>query len=188
MDEIIRIQCPNDGAILNIKNQLGIENKKVVCPVCKLARPFSEYKKYVPSQMEDTDYHNNKQSGEVTSLDESNELLGRVCVIGTNQKMQLKPGNTIIGRSSATSHVDFPVNTGESRRMSREHLLIEVVKKPGKGYVHQVRLCKEKCNPTYINQVKLEYGDCIVLHTGDVLRLPDANLKFEIPDDDLTEF
>ena len=34
----------------------------------------------------------------------------------------------------------------------------------------------------------LEPGDCIVLHHCDVLRLPDVDLKFEIPEGDETDF
>ena len=33
MNDLIQIQCPGDGAILTIKNQPGLENKNVTCPV-----------------------------------------------------------------------------------------------------------------------------------------------------------
>ena len=72
--------------------------------------------------------------------------------------------------------------------MSREHLVLEVKKVIGKGFVHYASLYKEKVNETMINNELLEYGDSIVLKSGDKLRLPDATIVFEIPDDEGTEF
>ena len=57
----------------------------------------------------------------------------------------------------------------------------------GKGFVHYVSLYKEKVNETLINGVRLEYGDCVVLKDGDMLRLPEATLVFEIPDGEKTD-
>ena len=72
--------------------------------------------------------------------------------------------------------------------MSRNHLVVEVKKVPGKGFVHCVSLYKDKVNETKVNDTQLEYGDCVVLKNGDLLRLPDATLVFEIPDDEKTDF
>ena len=71
--------------------------------------------------------------------------------------------------------------------MSREHLVIEIKKIPGKGFVHCASLYKEKVNPTFIGQNKLEYGDCVILHHRDLIRLPDVEARFEIPDNEATD-
>lgn len=195
MNEIIQIICPGDGAILSIKNQPGLENKNVTCPVCKQSRPFSQYKRYVPKTEEPTEYPGGH--GETTQHDDNKEKtvvamsslsLGRLTVVSTGQRYQLRPGCNVIGREAPSSEADFQICVGESRRMSRSHVVIEVVKVTGKGYVHQVRLCKERCNATYVNNVQIEAGDCIILHHCDMLRLPDVDVKFEIPDGDETEF
>jgi hypothetical protein len=65
--------------------------------------------------------------------------------------------------------------------------VIEVKRVPAKGYVHYVSLYKEKVNPTYVEDELLQYGDCLVLSHGDVIKLPDVTFKFEIPDEDATE-
>ena len=195
MNDIIQIQYPGDGAILSIKNQPGLEHKSVTCPVCKQSRPFTQYKRFVPKTEECTDYPNkhggsNHQHGntENTNYAMENLCIGRLTVTATGKKYSLQPGRNVIGRKSSASEANIQIETGESRRMSRMHLVIEVVKVPGKGYVHQASLFKDKCNATYINSAQLEPGDCIVLHHCDVLRLPDVDLKFEIPEGDETDF
>ncbi len=72
--------------------------------------------------------------------------------------------------------------------MSREHIVIEVKKLPVKGFVHYVSLYKEKVNKTSIGNEPLLYGDCVVLNHGDIIKLPDATLRFEIPDGEETDF
>ncbi|MGN0036945.1 MAG: FHA domain-containing protein [Bacteroidaceae bacterium] len=190
MNEIIQIQCPSDGAILSIKNQAGLEGKNVTCPVCKQSRPFTQYKRYVPKTEEHTQYPGSHGQGgkEETEVSMPNLSLGRLTVVGTGARYQLRPGRNVVGRKAASSEADFQIDTGENRRMSRSQVVIEVVKVPGKGFVHQVRLFKERCNATYVNHTRLEDGDCIVLHHSDLLRLPDADVKFEIPDGEDTDF
>ena len=87
--------------------------------------------------------------------------------------------------SSFPAKIQIPA--GENRRMSREHLVIEVKKISGKGFVHYVSLCKEKQNATFLNEERIAFGDCLVLKDRDVLRLPDATLRFEIPDEEETD-
>ena len=128
------------------------------------------------------------QNGRVHRLSEQACWLKSLTVTATGKKYSLQPGRNVIGRKSSASEANIQIETGESRRMSRMHLVIEIVKVPGKGYVHQASLFKEKCNATYINSAQLEPGDCIVLHHCDVLRLPDVDLKFEIPEGDETDF
>ena len=189
MNEIIQIQCPSDGAILSVKNQAGLESKNVTCPICKQSRPFTQYKRYVPKTEEHTQYPNQhgEDGQEHTEVAAPNLSIGRLTVVATGQQFQLRPGRNVVGRQAASSEADCQINTGENRRMSRSQVVIEVVKVPGKGFVHQVRLFKERCNATFVNHTQIENGDCLVLHHGDLLRLPDADVKFEIPDGDDTD-
>ena len=74
--------------------------------------------------------------------------------------------------------------------MSRLHLLIEVKKVVGKGFVHYVSLYGQKANATYIGNNQLEAGDIIELNSGDIIRLPDMpdiRVKFEIEDSEETQ-
>ena len=200
MNDIIHIKCPNDGAVLAITNLPGLEKKNVTCPVCQTSRPFTEYKRCVPNGKDDTEQSDKTDvktpnSGEPTEFGDTgktrvnlgNFILGRITVTSTGQHYQLRIGRQVIGRKASTSQAEIQIATGESRRMSRSHMVIEVTKMPGKGFVHCAKLFKEQCNDTFVNNVRLVAGDSIVLHHGDVLRLPDAELKFELPDGEETD-
>lgn len=199
MDEIIKIKCPFDGAILSVRNQPGIEKKLVTCPICKQKYPFSQFKRITPApsyqeegatELPDM---NGRARGygaeEHTTIGQSqmNFTLGRLKVVGTTTSFQLRAGRNVIGRKGLKSLADFQIDTAEKRAMSREHIQIEVKKVPGKGLVHYVSLCKEKVNKTFVGNDLLMYGDVLILNHGNIIKLPDATLKFEIPDEDMTE-
>ena len=204
MDEIIQIKCPFDGAVLSVKNQPGIETKNVTCPICKHKYPFTQFRRVtsnVSSDDPDTEYPGGDEQtnydGEHTSYggEEKTEIgkqpnytLGKVTVIGSGVSYQLKPGRNVIGRKGQKSDANFQIDTADKRTMSREHIVIEIKKLPIKGFVHYVSLYKEKVNKTYIGNEPLLYGDCIVLNHGDMIKLPDATLRFEIPDGEETDF
>ena len=71
--------------------------------------------------------------------------------------------------------------------MSREHLVINVERKPGQGFVHSVKLYKQQVNDTYINNERLTFGDIVVLRNGDLIRLPDVDLVFSIENGEETQ-
>lgn len=188
---VIKIKCPCCGAILAVKSSPGIETKKITCPVCRESSPFTEYRQVVerPEQNEHTRYPDEEATrpayGEDTDLGGGlNFVPGELHVVSGNVPVfRLKPGRNVIGREASASSADIRIPTPDSNRMSREHMVIEVKKMPGKGYVHYASLYKQRVNDTRINGERLEYGDCIVLHDGDTLRLPDAVLRFEIPNE-----
>lgn len=197
MDEIIKIKCPFDGAVLSVKYQPGIESKNVTCPICKNKYPFTGFKRIQaapappPPPVEHTEYGPHIQGGNDmgrTRLPDANHTLGRLCVEGSGATYQLKRGRNVIGRKSSKPEADFAIDTGENRAMSRSHLVIDVRCDPAKGFIHCVSLFKEKVNATYVGKIQLLPGDCIVLNDGDIIRLPDATLRFEIPDRDGTIF
>lgn len=195
MDEIIKIKCPFDGAILSVKNQPGIETKNVTCPICKNKYPFTQFKRVTTKPYnEDPGTEYPESAGHSTYNEEKTEIgqqpnftLGKVTVAGAACSYQLRPGRNVIGRKAQKSEADFQIDTVGSRSMSREHIVIDVKKVPLKGFVHYVSLYKEKVNKTLIGSEPLHYGDCIVLNHGDIIKLPDATLKFEIPDGEETD-
>lgn len=203
MNDIIQIKCPFCGAVLSVKNQSGIETKNVTCPICKNKSPFTEFRKANSASTgdePDTEYPDGKEhtcyNEEHTQYRENTEFknqaanftLGMLKVIETGASFRLKPGRNIIGRKAQKSEADFKIDTADKRSMSREHIVIEIRKVPAKGYIHYISLFKEKVNNTYIGNEQLFYGDCIVLNHGDLIKLPDATLKFEIPDKEETDF
>ena len=193
MDDIIQIKCPFDGAILSVKNQPGIESKNVTCPICKHKYPFTQFKRVDKTvntgDDPDTEYPGgNGHNDEATDLGQLNFTIGRLKVSGAGTTFRLKPGRNVIGRKATKSGADFQIDTGEQRAMSREHIVVEVKKVPAKGFVHYLSLFKEKVNKTWLGNEQLLFGDVIVLNHGDIIKLPDATLIFEIPDDEATDY
>ena len=196
MSGLIEIKCPFCGAGARIQKKQDMEKKSYSCSNCKRKYPFEDWKKAAAKSFvglpktSQTNTHNNvvdKCNDGRTCYGAINVAIGKLKLAGTDISYQLKLGANEIGRKSNKSIVDFAIDTGESRIMSRKHLLIEVVKEPLRGYVHYVSLCKENVNPTTVNGRVLCFGiDRVVLNDGAVIKLPDAELLFEIPDDDVT--
>lgn len=198
MNEIIQIKCPFCGAVLSVKNIPDIEKKNVTCPICKQTNRFVQYKLIKPNsdgslRVAGNDGINSRSSydnnaSDATQYGPMNFTIGRLRLKGTDIIFQLKMGKNEIGRKSLKSSVDFQIDTGEHRRMSRNHLVIDVVKENHKGFVHYVSLSKENVNPTTVDGNPLCFGvDKVILNHGAIIRLPDAELRFEIPDDEATE-
>ena len=191
--EIMKIKCPCCAAVLTVKAQPGIENKNVTCPVCKQSSSFRMFKQVVEKTPERTEYPGEHTSyanhrTETQLNADVNYTLGQLIVEGSGATFRLKAGRNVIGRKATASTADIQIPITGGKYMSREHLVLEVKKVIGKGFVHYASLYKEKVNETMINNELLEYGDSIVLKSGDKLRLPDATIVFEIPDDEGTEF
>ncbi len=199
MANIIHIKCPFDGAVLSVLEQPGLQYKNVTCPICKQTYPFMQYKKVVPaSEFNDpgTDYNGksgfNQEERTVfqneSARNERTEILilGRLHIKGTRESFQLKPGRNIIGRTASNSGADIKINTGSDRRMSREHILIEVKRISGKGFVHYISLYKEHTNKTKVVNDILYYGDNIILKDGDTIQLPGVELIFKLQDPEET--
>ena len=118
-----------------------------------------------------------------------NNTLGRLQMLPAGPSYQLKLGRNVVGRKcEKPPYADFMLPTN-SNRMSRQHLMIEVRKIQGKGFMHYASLCGQKANATFVGDNRLEVGDCLVLNDGDIIRLPDmpdVRVKFEITDGEKT--
>ena len=192
---IIKVKCPHCGAILSIRQVdiIGKNNPTIKCTICETGSPLREYKTVATRQEDRTQYPGNEKNihyheeGRTQISQGLDFTIGRLRVLPSGPIFQLRIGRHIVGRKSTNPpHADFGIPT-ESRRMSREHLIIDVKKVPEKGIVHYVSLCKQKVNVTYIGQTQLEYGDRLVLNHGDIIRLPDVDLMFEILNGEETE-
>lgn len=171
--ETIQIKCPCCGAVLAVKKQPGIESKSVTCPVCKQKSPFAAFGR--PSGKKDED--KTVYPGEVSA----NVNAGMLVKPGTGERFALKEGRNVIGRKSSVSSSDIQIPLpNEMKRMSKEHIVIDVKDVPGRGLVHYASLYKEKVNPTAVNGEPLAFGECVVLNDGDRLNLPDADLIFKL--------
>lgn len=190
MEYNLKIQCPFCSSVLLVRNHSGIETKSIDCPVCKQKSPFGDFKRIVERPEEKTQYPMNAaDSGEKdTAINyRLNHTLGTITVLPAGPSFQLKNGKNIIGRRATKSEADIQIPTEPTqKRLSREHLVVEIKWIPAEGFVHYASLYKQRVNRTFINDVQIEYGDCIVLKHGDIIKLPDVIAKFEILDEDNT--
>lgn len=173
------VKCPHCGSVLKITLRPDTENKSITCPTCQNCSPFSQFKKIEP-QDDKTKYRDEPEKEPNQDL-----TLGKLIFpIEAFASFRLKVGKNIIGRKAQSSQADCQIPITDNRRVSREHLVIEVKKVDGRGFVHYASLYKPDVNKTTVNDVQLEYGDVIVLNHGDIIQLPDLTVKFEIPDGD----
>ena len=195
---VITIKCPSCGKVMQVADMPNINQKYATCVACKTRRLVGEYLRVQTAQQEEnTQYpgsggakgHAAPGSEETqTNLggQGGNTIIGRLTVAGTGQSFQLRPGRQVIGRQGSNPPLpDFGIAT-DNRRVSRQHIVVEVKKIPGKGYVHYASLFKERVNATYVGNTQLAFGDTVVLRHGDILRLPDTELRFELPDEEGT--
>lgn len=194
MDDIIYLKCPFDGSVLKVRRQPGIEQMNVPCPVCKHTYPFGKFRQVVPQakkNVDDDDCTRYPGGGSARGGDDGCTRMGdtvigpagdsgpgKLKLAGTGQIFSLSPGRNVIGRRALHSNANFQIDTGVERRMSREHLVVDVKQVPGKGYVHSVSLYKAEVNPTFVGNERLLPGDHIILSAGTVINLPGAVLEF----------
>ena len=184
--ETIDVKCPWCSATLRIQQTPGMESKNITCPNCKQTSPFIKFKKIIPVEEESVTCfpgsNGNSQNAKPEIL-----IIGRLVIPLSGISFQLKPGKNIIGRKASASTANFQISTSENKRLSREHLIIEVKRIPSTGFMHYVSLYKERVNKTFINNTQLLYGDTLILQHGDIIKLPDLNLRFEFPDEEATQ-
>lgn len=87
--ELLRIKCPNCGAVLTIKKITGLETKSIPCPVCKKTSKYIDYKvpkqQYTPPNEDD-----DTTTGDETQIDYSkNRSIGKLQKIGTSHMYTL---------------------------------------------------------------------------------------------------
>lgn len=193
----IKIKCPQCGAVLSVKPMAGLQTKNVTCPVCKYKGLFTTFKIHAPNQQESNDFSDSTQyagggghggfSDDTDLGHKFNQSPGQLRVLPTGQVFRLKEGRNVIGRQAAHSSANIQLPTGSGRRMSREHIVIDVQNINGKGMTAYISLFKKEVNKTLVNGNQLVYGDMIVLKDGNVVDLPDMQVRYEIPDEDKTE-
>lgn len=182
--DTLDVKCPWCSAILRIRQTPGMEGKHITCPNCKKNSPFLQFKPVAPKEDESVTCFPGESIEKKTF---ENLLIGRLVNLSNGLKFQLHSGRNIIGRKASASNANYQIPTGDNKRMSREHLIIEVKRVPTTGFTHYVSLYKERVNKTFINSTELLWGDTIILKDGDIIKLPDLELRLEIPDEEATQ-
>lgn len=188
--EHLKIVCPRCANTLNVRNVPGIENKYVTCPLCGTKTPFREFRLLQPAVANATAAVPSSGDAPVPESNVTqicgmnmNFIIGQLTDTAAQRVYQLRLGRNLLGRSSSRGCADIRLPS-PTRRMSREHLVIEVVRDEAKGIIHLASLAKERVNPTFINNVRLKFGDIVILQPGYTIHLPDCDLLFRFPDED----
>lgn len=185
---MIKIKCPNCGAILNVKAVPGLNDKLVRCPICEEKHPFSNYKEVKSVSTEDeTDYESHKANS--AKVDDETEIntgegeetvittCGYLLDIKTKKKYSLKNGVNYIGRSATSTpeRVNVRIETSDMG-FSRSHLCLEAVLHGG---VRKYKVYNDACkNPTFLNGEKIDKKDVLFLKENDIIKSSSVELQF----------
>lgn len=195
-DQFIQIKCPFCGAVLKVKQQAGLEKASITCPVCKRKSPFSDYQNVINKDSEETEipggFKSKSNSEETTSYNEFvNTTIG--CLVEkSGKRWSLHPGVNTVGRKTQSDpqQVEIPITdyyagTPQTRKMSRNHAKIEVVRLANGSAKHILYNWQNK-NTTYVGGDPLESGDRIVLNNGAMIKFANIDVRFVIEDSEAT--
>lgn len=191
MDIFIRIKCPFCGAVLKVKQQVGLGKAYITCPVCKKKSSFLNYNIVENKNSEETELpgsikrkYNNEETEVGVFLNTSIGCL----VEKSGKRWALHSGVNTIGRKlqSDSQQVEIPISdyTGE-RKMSRSHAKIEVIRLANGNAKHVLYNWQNK-NLTYVGGEPIESGDRIVLNDGMIIRFANIEIRFVIEDSEAT--
>lgn len=172
--ETKRIKCPKCGTVMDVVNSRHEDVKHIKCPGCGAALAVS----FVDGE---TEYHSGKHGKG-----------GKPILEYKGKEYPLAVGDNIIGRKANSSLATVQIDTAadaSGRTVSREHLKIRVIELSGGKYKGTVSVYKAK-NPTSVNGELLTEEDCIVLCSGDRIKMGSVTVMFKestVNDDDMTE-
>lgn len=189
------IKCPYCSAKLKIASMP--ENKKgvaITCPICKHKSLLSDFIVVNANNLNDggapstqegrasTGAVQRKMSSEETLIGTLDRKLGQIgsLVMPDGGMVRLHVGVNTIGRRAQASQSEIQfADINNSKKASRHHARIEVIPQSSGSYLHTISNWENK-NGTMVNGVKLNEGDTVVLHDGDLITCGDVPLRFVI--------
>lgn len=194
--ETKRIKCPSCGVLLDVRNSQNEAVKMITCPQCKaqLRVMFSQQHAATPQSFGETQYIGNSngetqyvnrdngetryvglssspsQSDETILADKKEEVTPGYLLYG-GQKYPLGFGNNVIGRK-ATVQI-----ASDDRYMSRQHLVIQVIK-VSTDKVRVVVSNYHNKNASYVNGQLLNEGDQLVLTEGSIIKMGNTTVVY----------
>lgn len=176
----IFIVCPECRQQLSFTEVPGYQNMVVECPRCHFKANASVYQSGAQARggqgADDDSTHLVNTHGLASDT-------GQIRVKESGEIKPLKTGSNVIGRHAQSGTADIQIS--DDKFMSRRHVQIDVVKKPG-GYAHHLVELNSK-NVVVLNGKPINRGDILVLKFGDVLTLGTTDVILEPNDEDATE-
>ena len=183
---VLSVVCPNCRSRLKMKNEPGIQDKILGCPICKYKAKVSLY------QIGQAGKGGLGASDDATQLPGSfgqqiKTDMGQMRVEQTGQICELRMGSQVLGRLAQTGTADLQIGSDNYKDMymSRRHVQIDVVR-TARGVEHHLVEIGSK-NIIQLNGKDIQRGDEIILNFGDKLTLGKTDLILEETNEDATQ-
>ena len=172
MNSTVRIKCPKCSALLEVRNAKDEGVKAIRCPKCNSMLQV----RFGARKAEQTPVSQGREDdlGVETLL--GGEQYSQAFLVCQGVKYELHEGQNVVGRSSSKSVADIQLPTGDVY-MSRSHANVLVVKTES-GRLKCILSNGSNKNPIYVNDVKLEKSDEVVLSEGDELKMGNTTVTF----------
>lgn len=185
-----RIQCPQCGVVLDVKNSKNEEVKQITCPQCKtiLQVKFTPLQAPIEAPTFIAPINSSIDNGAtqlaggsygVTQLASSSlkkSQSAQLIFAGVNY--DLEEGQNIVGRKGNTSKATVQIAT-DDRYMSRQHCAITVTSLPD-GTKKAVLSNYQNKNLTTIDGQEIETGDEIRLTDGNQIKMGNTIVTFKL--------
>ena len=184
-----RIQCPQCGVVLDVKNSKNEEVKQIICPQCKtpLQVKFAPQKEPIEAQT----FYAPKASADsgATQLAGTNGATQLVSSPVSKKKQsaklvydgfsyELEEGQNIVGRKGNTSKATIQIAT-DDHYMSRQHCAINVTTLPD-GTIKAVLSNYQNKNCTMVEGQEIETEDAIRLSDGNQITMGHTKVIFKV--------
>lgn len=166
--EIKRIQCPNCGVVLDVRNSKMEDEKLITCPQCKAVLKVRfmheaplEAKTVLGGGYNGGETQLGGQNDTTQLASASNTKSCCLCVDGRSYPLAI--GLNTVGRKAPSSQASLQIET-DDRYMSRRHVKIEVREVAG---IRQTIISNDQNkNVTYVDGQELQSGDAVILRDG----------------------
>lgn len=176
--QVKRIQCPQCGVVLDVKNSKNETAKQITCPSCNTVlqvkftpqnEPIEAHTYYAPKT-------NNEELGR-TELASPQTIHKSASLTHEGKTYPLEMGENIIGRKGQSSKASVQIDT-DDRYMSRQHCRISVTSLPDGSLKAVLRDYKNK-NMTSVDGQTLGPDDEIRLSDGNKITMGNTTVTFK---------
>ena len=166
--EIKRIQCPNCGIVLDVRNSKMEDEKLITCPQCKAVLKV-RFRHEAPLEAK-TVLAGGYNSGETQlgGMNSATQLASaantKSCYLSVDgRSYPLAVGLNTVGRKAPSSQASLQIET-DDLYMSRRHAKIEV--KEVSDIRQSIISNDQNKNATYVDGQELQSGDAVILRNG----------------------
>lgn len=185
--QIKRIKCPKCGVVLDVKNSKEQPELLLNCPQCRaeLLVKFGPREEPLeaptffaqPKQRAAQPNYGETQLGDAPQSSAAHGQKADLPQLRCNgEAYTLAEGRNIVGRKDSKKLATVPIDT-DDKFMSRQHCVINVSFTDGK--YKAILSNYENKNDTFINGIKIDKGDDIVLNDGNNIKMGNTILTFK---------